>query len=153
MKLYLVQHGAAVAKDVDPARPLSEQGEQDVKAVAKFLRGAGVQVERVWHSGKRRAEQTAEIMARKLQAKGGTEAVEGIQPNDPVEDFATDADVWEQDTLVAGHQPFMGRLVAHLVAGDPQRAIVEFQPGSVVCLERRDVNDWVVCWMLRPELL
>lgn len=152
MKLYLVQHGAAVAKDIDPQRPLSERGEQDVKAVAKFLRAAGVRVERVWHSGKRRAAQTAEILAGKL-AKADPETVEGIQPNDPVAAFATDADVWEQDTLIAGHQPFMGRLVAHLVTGEAERAVVEFQPGSVVCLERGDVNDWVVCWMLRPELL
>ncbi|MGD2112264.1 MAG: phosphohistidine phosphatase SixA [Gammaproteobacteria bacterium] len=153
MKLYLVQHGNAVDKEIDPQRPLSEQGEQDVKAMATFLRGAGVRVERVWHSGKRRAGQTADILARKLLAKGEARPIEGIHPNDPVEAFATDADVWDQDTLVAGHQPFMGRLVAYLVAGDADRAVVEFLPGSVVCLERRDVNDWVVCWMLRPELL
>ena len=153
MKLYLVQHGAAVDKETDAQRPLSEQGEQDAKAVAKALRGAGVRVERVWHSGKLRAAQTADILARKLLAKGSAAAVDGINPNDPVEAFATDADVWEQDTLVVGHQPFMGRLVAYLVAGDPERAIVEFQPGSVVCLERRDVTDWAVCWMLRPGLL
>jgi Histidine phosphatase superfamily (branch 1) len=66
MRLYLMQHGAALAKDVDPARPLSEQGEQDVRRIAAFLARAGVGVGRIWHSGKRRAEQTAELLAAAL---------------------------------------------------------------------------------------
>ena len=50
MKLYLVQHGEAVSKQDDPERPLSEQGLQDVQAMAEiyFKRGmnkkAGKQV-------------------------------------------------------------------------------------------------------------
>ena len=30
MRLYLVQHGEAVAKEVDPDRPLSEHGREDI---------------------------------------------------------------------------------------------------------------------------
>ena len=155
MKLYLVQHGEALAKDVDPARPLSEPGRREVQAMAKFLKGAGIRVERVWHSGKRRAEQTAQILAKAVLHGGGgaVETIGGIEPNDPVAGFVSDADVWEQDTLVVGHLPFLSRLVAWLVAEDPERGVVGFLPGSVVCLERCDVERWILLWMLRPELL
>ena len=47
MKLYLVQHGEACAKDVDPQRPLTEQGRADVDRLARLLASAGVRVERV----------------------------------------------------------------------------------------------------------
>jgi phosphohistidine phosphatase len=153
MKLYLVQHGEAVAKDVDPERRLSEQGEQDVQSLATFLDRAGVRVERVWHSGKRRAEQTAAAMSRLLVGDRRIEAISGIKPNDDVMTFAQDADVWEQDTVVVGHQPFMGRLVAYLVSGEPGAVIVTYRPGSIACLERNADGRWEVLWMIRPELL
>lgn len=153
MKLYLAQHGAALAKEVDPQRPLSESGREAVRAMAGLLKDAGVQVERVWHSGKARAEQTAQLLARSVLPRGTIEKVGGIAPNDDVEGFVSDVDVWEQDTLVVGHLPFLSRLVARLVAGDVEREMVAFQPGSLVCLERRDIDHWVVLWMLRPDIL
>jgi phosphohistidine phosphatase len=153
MKLYLVQHGEAVSKQEDPGRPLSEQGIEDVQAMAAFLGAAPVHVSRVWHSGKRRALQTAEILAKALLSGGKVEVVEGLNPNDPVAEFSTDADVWDEDTLVVGHLPFMYRLVSLLVSGEVEAEWLQYQPGSVVCLERVDTDQWVVMWMLRPELL
>ncbi|HAJ92354.1 MAG TPA: phosphohistidine phosphatase SixA [Gammaproteobacteria bacterium] len=153
MKLYLLQHGEAVSKQEDPGRPLSERGVQDVQAVAALLGNAGIKVARVWHSGKRRAEQTADILAKVVLAGGRAEVVEGISPNDPVGEFATDADVWEEDTLVVGHLPFMSRLVSLLVTGDTDTELVQYQPGSLVCLERLDAELWVITGMLRPALL
>jgi phosphohistidine phosphatase len=153
MKLYLVQHGAALAKEDDPSRPLSEAGRQDVQAVAEFLKGAGTRVERVWHSGKSRAEQTAQLLAKAILPRGKIEKVGGIGPNDDVAGFVSDADVWEQDILVVGHLPFLSRLVAWLVAGDPEHEVVAFLPGSVTCLERCDIDRWMLLWMLRPDLL
>lgn len=153
MKLYLVQHGAAVSKQEDPERPLSEQGVQDVRALAVFLGNAKIKVTRVWHSGKRRAAQTAELLARAVLPRGKAEAVGGLGPNDPVGEFAADADVWDEDTLIAGHLPFMSRLVSLLVTGEADAERVQYQPGSVVCLERGDAEQWVILWMLRPELL
>lgn len=153
MRLYLVQHGAALVKEVDPQRPLSEQGREDVQALAGFLKNAGVRVERLWHSGKLRAEQTAQLLAKAVLRRGEIEKVGGIGPEDDVAGFASDADVWEQDTLVVGHLPFLSSLAARLVNGDVKREIVGFQPGSLVCLERREIDHWIVLWMLRPEVL
>jgi phosphohistidine phosphatase len=153
MRLYLVQHGAALAKEADPTRPLSEAGRQDVQSMADFLRGAGIRVERLWHSGKSRAQQTAQLLAKAVLPRGRIEQVGGIGPDDDVAGFVSDADVWEQDILVVGHLPFLSRLVARLVAGDPEHEVVGFLPGSVVCLERRDVDRWILLWMIRPDLL
>jgi len=153
VKLYLVQHGEALPKTEDTERPLSEAGQRDVQAMAAFLEAAGIRVERVWHSGKRRAEQTADILARSVLPKGKAVAIQGINANDAVGEFSADADVWEEDTVVVGHLPFMSRLVSLLTHGDPEHAVVAYSPGSVVCLERLASHHWAMLWMQRPELL
>ena len=88
MKLYLVQHGEALPKEVDSDRPLSDQGQQDVERLARFLANRGVRVSQVWHSGKTRARQTAELLAAALAPGVKAEARAGLAPNDPTEAFA-----------------------------------------------------------------
>lgn len=153
MRMYLTQHGLAMPKEIDPARPLSEQGRTDVRRLADFLGRAGVRVERVLHSGKARAEQTASLLSGRLLPAGQPRARDGLGPNDPVEPLATAIEAWSADTLLAGHLPFLGRLASLLLASDPDRVMLAFQPGSMVCLERDTAGHWVLLWMLRPELL
>ena len=152
MKMYLVQHGEALSRDEDHARPLSPRGQQDVQAVAEMLDAAGIRVARVWHSGKLSAAQTAEMLARRVYPRGRPEAINGIKPNDSLAEYSQDADVWEEDTLIVGHLPFMSRLVSMLVGGDPDHELVSYYPGSVVCLERSGAHSWRVQWMLRPDV-
>lgn len=153
MRLYVVQHGQAVAKDVDPQRPLSERGRADVERMASFLGGAGIRVPRIMHSGKKRAEQTAALLAGAVGSGQPLEATSGIDPLDPTDGFTRTVSRWTEDTMVVGHLPFMGRLVSRLVVGDEAAATVGFQPGTIVCLERGEEGSWLLAWMVRPELL
>lgn len=153
MRLYLVQHGEALTKDVDPERPLSEGGRRDVGRTAAFLGTAGVRVAVVAHSGKARALETAEILAAAVAPGSDVAARSGIAPKDPAETVAREAEGWVEDGMLVGHQPFMGRLVSLLVTGSEDAGAVAFQPGSVACLERGDAGQWTLAWMLRPELL
>ena len=153
MRLYLVQHGAALAKDVDPARPLSEQGEQDVRRIAAFLARAGVGVGRIWHSGKRRAEQTAEQLAAALPPHPKPEARAGMDPDDPTDTLAYDVTGWDRDTMICGHLPFMARLSARLLTGREDGAAIGFTPGTVACLERTGERQFALRWMISPDLL
>jgi phosphohistidine phosphatase len=153
MTLLLVQHGDAVSKDVDPERPLSDQGHCDVAALADFLRRAGVRVEHVWHSGKRRAEQTAVTLAKAVMPADDVEAVFGIEPNDDVEAFAATLADQNQHICLVGHLPFLARLTSLLLTGHVDRELVMYRPGSVVCLERTLAGSWHLNWMVRPELL
>ena len=152
MRLYLVQHGEAVPKDQDPERSLTDQGRLDVERLAAFLRGAGVSVSRVLHSGKLRAQQTAGLLAQAIAGGAELEASDIINPLDPPEPFAKKIGNWNADTLVTGHLPFMSKLVALLITGDPEKTVASYQPGSVVCIERGEDGKWTVAWMLRPEL-
>lgn len=153
MKLYLVQHGQACAKEVDPNRPLTRQGQADMEQVAAFLKQAGIQVERVIHSGKLRAEQTAQILAESLCPGVTLEARGSINPNGNPKDFQWQSESRQGDTLMVGHLPFMAKLVSHLLGEDENKLTVAYEPGTVVCLEFNESSNWQINWMIRPELL
>ena len=153
MKLFLVQHGEACVKEVDPGRPLTDHGREDVRRLGDFLARSGIRVERVIHSGKLRARQTAEGLAGSIAPGVALEESGLINPKDNPKAFDWQSDSWDRDTLVVGHLPFMARLVSHLVTGDEDRAISRFRPGSIICLEPDEHEGWQVAWMIRPELL
>jgi phosphohistidine phosphatase len=153
MKLYLVQHGEAAPKQIDPERPLTDAGRQDVDRLAHFMGGAGIRVQRVIHSGKLRAAQTAERLAQEIAAGVELETRADINPNDPPASIDWVTETRDTDTLVVGHLPFMARQVSHLLVGDEETPVVAYRPGSVVCLERGDDGRWRINWMVRPELI
>lgn len=153
MKLYLVQHGEAHPKDVDPDRPLTERGMEDVERLAAFLGRAGIEVERVIHSGKLRAAQTADLLATTVAPLVELEVNDQIHPNDDPRLVDWQEKTGGRDAMLVGHLPFMAKLVSQLLAEDPERLIAAYRPGSVVCLESGAEGGWQMNWMIRPELL
>ena len=151
MKLYLLQHGDALGKEVDPARPLSRNGKDDIAQIAEFLNDH-VTLGEIVHSGKTRARQSAEILANVLVPNVSPKAIEGISPNDSVEAFAKEILRSENNLLIVGHLPFLSKLVAFLTTG-ATKAFVDFTPGSMLCLTTVTPNEWLIQWMLRPTLI
>ena len=152
MRLYLVQHGDSVAEQADPQRPLSATGRRQVEAIARLLASAGVRPARTTHSGKLRAQQTAELLAKACAPDSVVEAAAGLSPNDPVKPVARMVASLSADTMLVGHLPFMARLAGRLVTGDEHAEVVAFVPGTVLCLEPAAGDRWTVAWMVRPEL-
>jgi phosphohistidine phosphatase len=153
MKLYLVQHGKALSKKENPERPLTQGGRVDAQHMGRFLKQANVSVGRMIHSGKLRAQQTAELLAIEIGFTSEPEVSGLLDPNDNPAAFDWQSESWDVDTLIVGHLPFMARLVSHLLINDQDSVLVSFQPGSVVCLEHREDTQWQVGWMICPELL
>ncbi len=154
MRLYLVQHAAAIPKDEDPDRPLSAQGRADIDRMATFLTlGKAVAVGSIRHSGKTRAAQTAEVLAERLQPLAGVSAVEGLKPLDDPAPWAERLKGEQEDLMLVGHLPFMARLAALMVSGDPDVEVVRFQPGGTLCLERDETGRWAIGWLVVPALL
>lgn len=149
MRLYLLQHGDAIAKDVDPERPLSDKGRADVGRLASWLENSDVRVTRILHSGKLRAEQTANLLAPLLGGNGTVEAHPSLAPNDSpgsLLDTLSDG-----DTIVAGHMPFVSRAVSLALSLAPDEPIVAFKPGSLAGLERDADGTWRLMLFIRPE--
>jgi len=153
LRLYLVQHAAAKTEAEDPQRGLTDEGRRTVERVAEFLASLGLAVERIEHSDKLRARQTAEILAARLQPAAGTQPVTGLAPNDDVELTCARLRSESKDLMLVGHLPHLSRLAARLLELEADRAVVRFQMGAVVALSRDDVGRWGVEWMLAPALL
>lgn len=153
MKLYLVQHGEACSKEDNPDRPLTEQGKADVNRLAVFLRKGNIRVERVIHSGKLRARETVDRLMNSVAVGVEVEISDRINPNDPVEVFSELSFTWTQDTLVVCHLPFLSKLVSQLTLRNSDILFANFSPGSAVCLERNDHNQWALNWMVCPSIL
>jgi phosphohistidine phosphatase len=152
MELYLVQHGEAKSKAEDPQRPLTERGREEVQRVAAFAAKASLKVSQVRHSGKRRAEETASILAEHLSPAEGVLAISGLAPMDDVRPIAQALGKETAPLMLVGHLPFMDRLAGLLVMGDPDNSAVRFRMGGIVCLEGAG-HDWAVKWVIRPELV
>jgi phosphohistidine phosphatase len=140
--LYLVQHGEAKPEAEDPERPLTERGRNDVARLAALLARWGVHVPCIQHSGKRRARETAEILATALRPSAGIAAKAGLSPNDPVVPLAAELATLSEDTMLVGHLPHLGRLAALLVTGREEPPVIAFTPGTLVRLER--TVQWVL---------
>lgn len=156
MNLYLVQHGEPVPEEENPERPLSEKGRADVKKMASFLKVAGVRPARVFHSGKLRAKQTAEIMTSMLSIESGLQERRGLAPLDEVDPIVDEILNSQEDLMIVGHLPHLSKLASLLATCNRSLPVVAFQQGGVVCLrdeQKEGVKDWKLAWMIIPEIL
>lgn len=149
MRLYLVQHGEAKSKDVDPDRPLTEVGRETTEKIAGLASRLGLEIEVIRQSGKTRARQTAEIFGKALSPGEGVVAADGLGPVDDVAQAARTFKDGEENVMLVGHLPFMEKMVAYLTTGDPEKEVIEFHNSGIVCLEGSG-EDWAVSWQLLP---
>lgn len=152
MALYLVQHGLSLPKDVDPDQGLSDDGIAQTKRIAEVASNYRIQVALIKQSGKKRARQTADIMADALKPARGVIETAGLKPMDDVAAFAAALDA-DANELLVGHLPFMERMAAYLVTGSADRPVFRFQNSGIVCLAK-DPNSgfWVIVWTLMPTI-
>ena len=122
-----------------------------MRHVADFLRPLELVVDTIWHSGKTRAQQTGELLAEVLRARLVQRA--GLGPKDQVTATKEALKQTGGNLMIVGHMPFLGKLAALLVTGSEENEIVEFQFGSVVCIECSNNVKWKVAWMITPALL
>jgi phosphohistidine phosphatase len=99
----------------------------------------------VWHSGKLRARQTAEIFWRALNALAQFSATRDLQPDDPPEWIRDRLCGESRDVLIAGHFPHLPRLLSLLLLNAP----VPFPVHGVISLERAEGGEiWTEQWKL-----
>ena len=154
MYLYLVQHAEAKSKDEDPERCLSDKGKADIEKVAAFVaKHVALRVDRIIHSGKTRAQQTGEVLAKHLKPSGGVSSAEGLDPLDDSSIWAKRLADEKDDLMLVGHLPHLDKLAATLIGQDEEKSVIAFQMGGIVCLERCDSGDWRVSWMVTPKML
>ena len=152
MDFFLVRHGEAKPEYEDPTRPLTDRGRQEVEKIARAVGAKNLAVSEIFHSGKLRAKQTAEIMARVVSPGRGVRKITGLAPEDDPVLAKAELEAAVASVMLVGHLPHLGRLAALLVTGDGERSVVEFPPASVACVSRAE-GRWKLAWSLTPDTL
>ena len=145
--LLLVHHGDAVGPDVDPMRPLSSVGRAATERLAAAAAQRGVKPDAIWHSGKLRARQTAELFWRACNPFASCPAERGLQPDDPPRWIRDQLAGETRSILIAGHMPYLPRLLASLLGDRDESAATDFPEHGCVALES-DGETWTELWRL-----
>ncbi len=147
MHLFLVHHGVAVGPDEDARRPLSAVGLAGAARVAALAAAKGAKPEIVWHSGKLRAKQTAQEFWRACNALAEFAVSRDLQPDDPPQWIRDRLRGETRDIAIAGHFPYLPRLLALLVTGG--EAGVDFPINGIVALVTDDEGEtWRELWRI-----
>ncbi|MGE5893468.1 MAG: phosphohistidine phosphatase SixA [bacterium] len=153
MNLYLVRHGEAQEAPDDSSRELTERGKADVEKVASYAARFHVRIARIFHSGKMRSFQTAQIFSDHLMPEGQISATEGLSPMDDPEIWSQKLSGMAEDILLVGHLPHLARLLSFLTCGEKERAVADFQPAAMACLKQSENKRWSISWIITPGML
>jgi len=151
VRLYLMQHGEARSEVEDPERSLAVRGEEETRKISGAATRLGIRPSRIYHSGKKRAEQTAGIIAKALNVSA--QLGQGLKPNDNVRPWVERISKETEDLMIVGHLPFLEKLASFLVCGDEGAKAVLFRYSAILCLEMKQPGSWAVDWFLKPEMV
>jgi phosphohistidine phosphatase len=151
VRIYLMQHGEAKAEAEDPERSLTVKGEEETKKMSGAAKKLGIRPSKIYHSGKKRAEQTAGIVSKALGLS--PELGQGLNPNDDIRPWDERISKEAEDVMIVGHLPFLEKLASFLVYGDEGSNAVLFRYSAILCLDRTGPGRWAVDWFLKPEMV
>lgn len=129
MELFVIRHAIAEDGDDDDARPLSKEGARRFREVVRLLRRLDVSLERVLHSPKLRASQTAELLNAIVDGPFEVTSLLAQPPAPALLGLFQGGSVG-----VVGHEPHLSALVSWLIAGGPTGAAIELKKGAVAHL-------------------
>ncbi len=112
-----------------------------------------IRVNEIYHSAKPRAQQTAAILAQHLKPEKGIDQADNLLPMDDPGLWAMRLAGMDEDIMVVGHLPYMAKLAGLLLCGDQGKIILDFKQGGIVCLKRFEGGQWMLEWIIMPDLI
>jgi phosphohistidine phosphatase len=157
MEIYLMQHGQAFSGEADPERSLTPQGENQIGMSARALGRMSVGFDLILSSPKKRALQTAEIVARQLKVpEEEIKVTDTLQPNSPALEAINYIKAYEDKArvLLTGHLPSLGEIASHLLSQE-SRVAIDFNMGGVCRIDVHPLQpgSGELKWVLAPEQL
>jgi phosphohistidine phosphatase len=152
VNIYLVRHGEAVSEKLDPKRPLTSSGREEVQRIGRLAAAKNVKVSAIFHSGILRAKQTAKILAEHLQFNSDVQQLSGLSPQDDPAVAKAELEAADRPIILVGHLPHLNRLLALLISGSMESGAMEFPPATMVCCSN-DGPKWTISWTLTPQSL
>jgi len=157
MEIYLMQHGESFTKNTDPERSLTPQGEEQIHLSAKALKKLGVKLDLVISSPKKRARQTAQIVAMEIgYPQDSIEVTEALEPTVPAQEFLSylASQNLKNQVFLAGHLPSLGKIASALLS-NASPVSIQFEMGCIVKIdiEKPQSHNGNLRWLLTGDQL
>jgi len=146
-RLYLVRHGSALSAEVDPEKHLSPEGRAGVLEIGKRIVSHGMPaLNKIVHSDKARATETAQLLSEALEQTCGCGEHPGLAPMDDPGALIPELEALTEEWMIVSHLPYLDRLLSQLVTSSDQYRLVQFNPGTTVCLSLEG-GHWLIEWV------
>ncbi|HEY5649150.1 MAG TPA: phosphohistidine phosphatase SixA [Nitrospiria bacterium] len=123
---------------------------RQAEETAQWAAGKPIHVAQIRHSGKLRAEQTAQIIGKNLAPPQGIIQTAGLNPDDELQPILDELEAEGLSSIMlVGHNPFMGILVHHLLSGNSKNRSPTFHTGTIACLKKSGPN-WTLTDTFTP---
>ena len=152
MFVYLVRHGEAKTEEEDPERGLTDKGFRDVTSTGAYVRDRGIKPYVIYHSGKKRAAQTAQIISDILKMQKGMVETKSLAPMEDPRIWVQRLSGANEDVMLVGHLPHLANLAGHLLGGGTKDDVADFKTGGIMCLKRLGDDHWVLDWSISPGI-
>jgi phosphohistidine phosphatase len=130
MHLFLIRHAIAEDGPDDDERALTKEGIARFEQQVDLLERLDVSFERVLHSPKKRAVQTAALLERLCEGDFEVTPLLSVGPQEAL------LEQCQADSLaLVGHEPHLSTLLCWLVMGEKASGRVELKKGAVAALE------------------
>jgi len=159
MEIYILRHGIAVERGTpgykrDGDRPLTEEGVEKMRQIAKAMREMDLQFDVIFSSPYVRAKATADIVAETLGEN--VTLTDSLLPEaNPPELIDEINDEKPQRVLLVGHEPDLSALISTLICGK-RNADIELKKGGLAKLTAETLT-YGKCatlnWLLTPKQL
>jgi phosphohistidine phosphatase len=160
VNLYLVRHAVAERRDPvrwpnDALRPLTRDGVEHFRPVARGLRSLGVEVDAVLASSWARAWATAELLREETGWPAPEECPQLEPPRSPAECLDVLRSRSGSSLALVGHEPHLSELASLLLTGSEHSIRIELKKGGVLCLglAGQPGAGAVLRWSASPKIL
>ena len=161
MNLYLLRHGIATelgtaGSRLDSERPLTAKGKDRLRKVAKAMAELDLTFDLILSSPFQRAKQTAEIIAKDFKLRKNLVFSDDLTPTGNPRLLIQELNQFRpepKNVLLVGHEPYLGKLIALLAAGNTSLEI-DFKKGGLCKLEAESLvygRCAKLVWLLTPR--
>lgn len=161
MNVYLLRHGiaaepGAAGYEPDSERPLTAKGEDRLREAARAMEKLGLSFDLILSSPFLRAKQTAAIIAKSLKLRKQLALSDDLTPAGNPRLLIQQLNQFRPEpksVLLVGHEPYLGKLVALLAAGNTSLEI-DFKKGGLCKLEAEYLlygRCAKLVWLLTPR--
>jgi phosphohistidine phosphatase len=157
MEIYFLRHASAGSHKAnvaaDERRSLDTEGIQQCAIVGRALSSMGLKLDMIISSPLKRAQQTAELVAREIGYEDRIEISDALRPDADYRSFEQllQTHVKRDEIMVVGHNPSLSEFVSLLISGGASHTAVELKKAALAKVPV-DGNSPSLQWCLTAKM-